>query len=241
MAFRFKQFSVEDSLSAMKIGTDSVILGAWADVIDAKNIMDVGTGCGLLALMCAQRSDALITAIDIDINACKQAENNFKDSPWSNRLQCIHLSLKDFTKTQMVKGTTLFDHIITNPPYFNNSLKSPDTGRNTARHNDDLPFNSLLEDCSTLLNTNGKLSVIIPFSENGQFESLATDYELTVTRKLIILPKTEKEPNRILMEFTKGESDHIETGQLSIRDLHRNYTKEYVKLTELFYLGLHVG
>lgn len=104
-----------------------------------------------------------------------------------------------------------------------------------------MPFNSLLEDCSTLLNTNGKLSVIIPFSENGQFESLATDYELTVTRKLIILPKTEKEPNRILMEFTKGESDHIETGQLSIRDLHGNYTKEYVKLTELFYLGLHVG
>lgn len=74
MAFRFKQFSVEDSLSAMKIGTDSVILGAWADVIDAKNIMDVGTGCGLLALMCAQRSDALITAIDIDINACTSRE-----------------------------------------------------------------------------------------------------------------------------------------------------------------------
>lgn len=238
MPFRFKQFSVDDSLCAMKIGTDSVLLGAWAATNNAKKILDIGTGCGLLALMCAQRSDALITAIDIDVNASKQAENNFKDSPWSDRLHCIHLSLKEFTQIQVVKETHLFDHIITNPPYFINSLKSPDTGRNTARHNDDLPFESLIEDSSQLLEPNGKLSIIIPFSENVPFETLAHEYELSVSRKLIILPKIGKEPNRILMEFTKGITIQAETAQLSIRDSHGNYTKEYLNLTEQFYLGL---
>lgn len=248
MAFHFKEFSVDDSACAMKVGTDSVLLGAWADFAGCSNILDIGTGCGLLALMAAQESNAVITAIDIDEDACRQAEKNFSESPWSDRLLCIPQGLEEFTISRLASRKDAFDHLITNPPYFINSLKSPDTGRNTARHNDGLPLKSLVEFSSLLLKDSGKLSVIFPFADSPLLISLDKECSLSLSRQLIISPKEGKEPNRILLEFQKGpvesqDADAISEVQgklttLTIRDSHGKYTQEYINLTERFYLNL---
>jgi len=294
MAFHFKEFSVDDSACAMKVGTDSVLLGAWTDFSGCSNILDIGTGCGLLALMAAQESNALITAIDIDEDACRQAEKNFSESPWSDRLLCIPQGLEEFTISRLASRkdafdsladsgdhlagssghvadssghmVNTFDHLITNPPYFINSLKSPDTGRNTARHNDGLPLKSLVEFSYMLLSDSGKLSMVFPYSDSHLLISLAAEQGLNLVRQCLIIPKEGKEPNRILLEFQKGQVEsqgtaainkvqdtsafgdgHFTPGNradqhklttLTIRDSHGKYTQEYINLTERFYLSL---
>jgi tRNA1Val (adenine37-N6)-methyltransferase len=284
MPFRFKQFSVEDSQCAMKVGTDSVLLGAWTDYSGCSRLLDIGTGCGLLALIAAQRSttatasqsnillhdqqssalitdhQTLITAIDIDADACRQAEENFRKSQWNSRLQCIHQGLEEFTLNRQSdhkkdadhrmpdnkkeaghiseSENALFDLIITNPPYFINSLKSPHTGRNTARHNDELPLDSLLSYSALLLTDAGKLSIVFPYAESNILINTAQKHALNLSRQLIIIPKQGKKPNRILLEFTKTPVEIVETTELAIRAEEGKFTSEYVKLTEDFYLGL---
>ncbi|PKP48137.1 MAG: tRNA (adenosine(37)-N6)-methyltransferase TrmM [Bacteroidetes bacterium HGW-Bacteroidetes-11] len=234
MPFNFKQFSVDDALCAMKVGTDSVLLGAWADVEKSQQILDIGTGCGLLALMAAQRCGAEITAIDIHQPSAAQAQHNFKLSSWAERLHVHCISLQDFAKTE----TNKFDHLITNPPYFINSLKSPDNGRNTARHNDELPLKSLVEFSAQLLTDAGRLSVVFPFADSQLLINLAEESSLSIKRQMIIIPKQGKEPNRILLEFTKGQAENTESATLAIRDYRGEYTQEYIKLTANFYLKL---
>jgi tRNA1Val (adenine37-N6)-methyltransferase len=234
MPFNFKQFSVDDALCAMKVGTDSVLLGAWADVEKSQQILDIGTGCGLLALMAAQRCGAEITAIDIHQPSAAQAQHNFELSPWAERLNVHCISLQDFSETVNIK----FDHLITNPPYFINSLKSPDNGRNTARHNDELPLKSLVEFSAQLLTDAGRLSVVFPFADSQLLINLAEDSSLSLKRQLIIIPKQGKEPNRILLEFTKKPVKNIENTTLTIREINGKYTQEYIDLTESFYLKL---
>lgn len=294
MAFHFKEFSVDDSACAMKVGTDSVLLGAWTDFSGCSNILDIGTGCGLLALMAAQESNAVITAIDIDEDACIQAKKNFSESPWSDRLLCIPQGLEEFTVSRLASKSesgdhiadsgdylvsssgqvadsgdrlvNTYDHIITNPPYFINSLKSPDIGRNTARHNDGLPLKSLLEFSFMLLSDSGKLSMVFPYSDSPLLISLAAEQGFNLVRQCLIIPKEGKEPNRILLAFTKGPVEsqcapaiskvqdtsafgdgHFTPGNradqhkyttLTIRDCHGKYTQEYINLTARFYLSL---
>jgi tRNA1Val (adenine37-N6)-methyltransferase len=247
MAFHFKEFSVDDSACAMKVGTDSVLLGAWADFSGCSTILDVGTGSGLLALMAAQKCDATITAIDIDEDSCHQAEKNFSESSWSDRINCIHQGLEEYACNQTAAKARPFDHIITNPPYFINSLKSPDSGRNKARHNDGLPLKSLLEYSSLLLRDSGKLSIVFPYNDNFLLINQAREFSLNLSRQLIIIPKQGKEPNRILLEFTKAvtgmyDATELVTGNklptLTIRDGHGKYTQEYISFTERFYLKL---
>src|SRR5664279_1596216 len=143
--FRFKHFSVDDSKCAMKVGTDGVLMGAWADVSAAEKILDIGTGCGLIALMAAQRSNANITAIDIDEDATLQSKENFLSSPWHERIEAIHATVQQF------QPDFLFDLIICNSPFFKNALKTPYHERNLARHNDTLPFDSLVSSVNRLL------------------------------------------------------------------------------------------
>ena len=247
MAFRFKQFTVDDSNSAMKVGTDSVLLGAWADFSGCSTILDVGTGSGLLALMAAQECSAIITAIDIDEDAYLQATVNFNNSPWGDKIQCIHQGLEEYACNQTAAKARPFDHIITNPPYFINSLKSPDSGRNKARHNDGLPLKSLLEYSSLLLRDSGKLSIVFPYNDNFLLINQAREFSLNLSRQLIIIPKQGKEPNRILLEFTKvpfGSSETTtlltadKTATLTIRDRYGKYTAEYISFTDRFYLKL---
>jgi tRNA1Val (adenine37-N6)-methyltransferase len=137
--FHFKQFTIYHNLCAMKVGVDGVLLGAWADCRNAGYILDAGTGSGLIALMLAQRSNAIIHAIDIDENSCNQAEINFTNSPFHDRLSVEHISFQNYFPP------VRYDLIVSNPPYFANSLKSPDKNRNLARHDEFLPIEVLIK------------------------------------------------------------------------------------------------
>jgi len=267
MPFRFKQFSVDDADCAMKVGTDSVMLGAWANFNNCNAVLDIGTGCGILALMAAQECSAQITALDIDAEACARASDNFRLSPWSNRLTCLHSGLMDYagllhqqygrtTESRNITGPesvevhtgnnfckstprdhSAFDHIITNPPYFTDSLKSPEAAKNIARHNDVLPLEQLVKAAQKLLKESGKLSLILPFMAKDEIRMLCSDNYLFLSRQLLIVPKTGKPANRILMEFVKSPFFNPETRELTIRNMNGNYTAEYIALTQKFYLN----
>jgi len=227
--FRFKQFTVYHDLCAMKVGTDGVLLGAWSDCKQAKTILDIGTGSGLIALMLAQRSEARIYAIDIDENACKQAKINFDNSRFSARLTVGKAAFQHW-------DTPLkFDLLVSNPPYFSDSLKSPDSGRNFARHNDSLFFADLIEKSFSLMNPGGKLDVIIPFDGFEVFQSLALENQLFLCRKTLVSSLPHKPPKRVLLEYSNEETNYRED-LLLIEKSPKVFSEEYIALTEDFYL-----
>ncbi|MCB9014647.1 MAG: methyltransferase [Lentimicrobiaceae bacterium] len=233
MAFRFKQFTIDDSACPMKVGTDSVLLGSWADFSQSTEILDIGTGSGLLALMAAQQSQSNITAIEIDESSVKTAVCNFQTSPWPHKFSTFHISLQDFCR-QAIPGS--FNHIITNPPYFINSLKSPEPTRSHARHNDLLSFEALAFCASLLLAKGGLLSMVLPVKEAAIFLAQAEVHHLHLNRRLDIIPREGKPANRILFEFGKNQQQPLQAQQLSIRHQSGEYTDEYKSLTAAFYL-----
>ena len=177
--FHFKQFSVEDSSSPMKVGTDGVLLGAWTPVENNAytSILDIGTGCGVIALMLAQRiNNANIQAIDIDSGAYYNAKENFANSAWSNRLCVCECSIQSFCKSTNSK----FDIIVSNPPFFEEAVKSNKKQRNLARHTDSLPFITMIQCVDYLLKSNGTFACILPFNEGNRFIDLAKSYHLPV-------------------------------------------------------------
>ena len=177
--FKFKQFSVNQDNCAMKVGTDGVLLGAWCDVESAKMVLDIGTGTGLIALMIAQRTDcALIDAVEIDKSAYVQASGNFKDSRWCGRIGVFNLDFKQYVD----ECNTKYDLIVSNPPYFENSLKSSNLERTMARHTDSLSFDELLHGASMLLSESGIISLIVP---NGVDNRLGEIDYCTVLRCVI--------------------------------------------------------
>ncbi len=232
MSFRFKQFSVEDGECTMKVGTDSVLLGAWAQLPSTGNVLDVGTGCGLLALMVAQRSNALITAIDIDKPSVKQAQENFTNSPWGHIINALVTTFQDFA----LFAPDTFELIITNPPYFVNSLKAPQAPRSNARHNDGLPFEELSAHSFQLLQNHGRLCLILPVSEAELFKESALGCGFYLTRQLSVTPIENKKPNRLLMEFSKSPAHEVTAESLTIRNENGSYTNDYKKMTSAFYL-----
>lgn len=231
--FRFKQFTVNQERCAMKVGTDGVLLGAWCDVSCASEILDVGTGTGLIALMLAQRnSSAKICGIEIDNDAAKQALENVNGSPWSDRVKIENVSFQDFT----LSTERSFDLIVSNPPYFCNSLKNPDGRKSTARHTDDLPFEDLLECSAKLLKNNGKLAVVLPVTEGNLFVKLAGNVGLSCSKRVEVCPKPNSDPKRLLLEFTKSKTE-TKTDTLVIETETRHcYSPEFKNLTKDFYL-----
>lgn len=228
--FEFKQFSVDQRNSAMKVNTDSVLLGAWADIGGSLKILDVGTGTGLLALMVAQRSEASIVGIDIDAGACGDARENFSRSPWAERLSVINEDFATYSQGNPIE----FDAIISNPPYFNDSLKSSDALKTQARHTDTLPHSTLLRGARELLSDNGKFFVVLPFDNHRTFVSQALLHGLHYTSGLHCKPLPDKKANRILMRFDRTW-DPARESELTIRAGGNVYTREYLSLTRDFY------
>lgn len=230
--FRFKQFTVWHAGCAMKVGTDGVLLGAWCPVQQARHILDVGAGSGLLALMCAQRNhQAVIEAIDIDRDAVNQADKNVRKSPWSER---ITIRKDDFLT---VPGTGIYDLVISNPPFFQDSLKCPDAGRTTARHTDTLPYQILVEQAYTCLVDKGILAVVIPFESQQPFIQLALSSGFSVLHITQVCTKVGKQPKRVLMAFQKGQVSTPVYDQLFIQDVSNQYSEAYRALTSDFYLA----
>ena len=232
--FRFKQFEIHQQQSTMKVGTDGVLLGAWANVDGAKRILDIGTGTGLIALMAAQRNEkANIDAVEIDTNAFEEAAYNFNKSTWSHRLNIFNQSIQDFSETYQLK----YDVIISNPPYFINSTKSHNFSKNQVRHTDSLSFDELITAVSQLLSDSGRFSLILPNTEGEHFYHLAKANQLHCSRKVRVRGRADKPVERLLMEFSKEET-YEEEGEFVIQKSSKrhDYTAAYINLTKDYYL-----
>ena len=230
--FQFKQFRIEQARSAMKVGIDGILLGAWADVRDCNTILDIGTGTGLIALMLAQRSQAKIIAIEIEKNAAEEAAENITASPWKNRVEVQNVSLQKFS----AETTFKFDLIISNPPFFQNSLKAGNKSRSLARHTDSLPFSKLLECTSQLLTEKGRCAYILPMEVNVDIETLARKNGLFLQRKTLVSPNENKSPNRVLLEMSKIEVP-TESDSLVIYNNDGSWAEIFKNLTCDFYLN----
>ncbi len=231
--FQFKQFTVEQDLAGMKVGTDGVLLGAWATCNHAKTILDVGTGTGLIALMCAQRNNvAQVDAIEIEGKACIQAKKNVKNSPWRERIEVIHDSLQNYSKICSKK----YDLIISNPPFFNNSLKNNCQQKSLARHTDSLNYIDLIKGAKQLLSDNGVFSVVLPFDVKDTFEEMAMSNQVFLNRILKVKPTPSKQEKRILMELSLQKQTLKEEVMIVEEFGRHGYSDSYKKLTQDFYI-----
>ena len=230
--FEFKQFRIEQNRAAMKVGTDGVLLGAWAPVEDALRILDVGTGTGLIALMLAQRSEAVIDAVEIDELACTEAKINFEQSAWNDRLKVF---VTDFSLFANVPNE-LYDLIISNPPFFINSLKTSNAALAVARHNELLTFSQLISGARKLLSGEGRLCIIIPSESRVEFKESARLAGFYLKHQTLIIPKSGRVPKRVLMEFAVLPCYPIEN-ELTVLDESGLYTDSYKELTAPFYLA----
>ena len=232
--FRFKQFTIEQGKSAMKVGTDGVLLGAWVDISSVTNILDIGTGTGLIALMLAQRTPlSNITAIEIDHLASEQALENFQNSPWSNRLSLFNQSVQIYAKDT----SRSFDLIVSNPPYFENILTSDNTQRQIARHTNTLSFEELLEVVRKLLMANGIFSVILPYSLKSTFVELAKQQSLFLNKITHVYSTNKSEIKRVLLSFSFKKTEIKKDALVIEPDKRHQYSKEYIQMTEDFYLN----
>ncbi len=230
--FQFKQFRIEQKNSAMKVGTDSVLLGAWANPEGAKSILDIGAGTGILSLMMAQRTEANITAVELDKNSCLDAKVNFANSTWSDRIVLVNEDILDFAKRSPAK----FDFIICNPPYFSNGTESPSSERGTARHQKVLALSGLAKIGKELLTRDGKLALILPVEEGEQFIRLAATANLFLNSITKVKPNPVKPIRRYLMEFSNQMQIVDEFVLMLEYEKHHDYTNEHRELTKDFYL-----
>lgn len=234
-SFAFKQFTIKQDLCAMKVGTDSVLLGAWVSPNGSKTILDIGTGTGVIALMLAQKSAADITAIDIDENAVIQAKQNIENSGFPNKITVELISLQHFSKKE---NQSKFNLIVSNPPYFQQSFKSSDEKRSHARHADVLPFEELLDGVKKLLDEKGKFCLILPRIEAEQFTVLAEKKGLFLSKLLRVKSRTDKElAKRHLMQFEFKQTEFSEDTLTIEEEVRHQYTREYKELTKDYYIN----
>ncbi len=219
----------------MKVGTDAILLGAWAS-LDAQpeSILDIGSGTGILALQMARRSQAIqIDAVEIDHDAYEQCVENFENSPWSDRLFCYHASIQEFVS----EIDEAYDLIISNPPYFSEDIKTNDDARNKARFTDALPFDHLLICAAHLLTPEGSFQLILPKSEEEAFIELAATIGLHPKRICHVKGTQKAEIKRILLELTR-KKEPVTVSELIIETERHKYTPEFVALTREFYLDM---
>lgn len=230
--FQFKQFTVSHRLCAMKVGTDGVLLGAWAPVEQARHILDIGTGSGLIALMLAQRCQAEIDAIDIDRTAYEQALLNFRASAWSHRLRAFHQPLQHHVKER----SHCYDLIVSNPPYFTQALKSGNTHRDRARHDDTLPLEQLMPQINRLLTEEGVAAIVYPTEGYPLLAEQAWQYRLYPQKITKVHHRPDKPSKRTLVTFARRHTDYT-VDHLFIRNKEQEYTPEYRALCRDFYLA----
>lgn len=230
--FRFKKFTVLNDRTAMKVGTDGVLLGAWCPVDGARRVLDVGTGCGVIALMVAQRnSEAHIDGIDIDPGAIEEAAINFAASPWSERLTAIETDFNDMTSPDR------YDLIVSNPPYFTDSLLPPDAARTIARHTGALSYRQLIEGAAQRLTDDGMLAMISPTEAEGTIIETATFASLPVRNITRVIPVEGGAAKRILWLLSRRDMPYREDN-LTIAHHDGTFTSEYIALTKEFYLKM---
>ncbi len=255
--FKFKKFSINQENCAMKICTDACIFGGYIDISESKSILDIGTGTGLLSLMLAQRTDAYsnndlngnkydekkpnITAVEIEKNAFLVAKQNFESSIYRNRLNIWNASIQDYTQNF---DENLFDHIVSNPPFFLYQSETKNNSKNLALHSAALSFDELLYSVDSLLSENGKCDILLPAYEMDVFSRKAKDYNLFSQKKLYIYTRKEQGVFRVIVRFVRNRFDAIVEENFVIykskgeknSELYRGYTEQFVQLLREFYI-----
>lgn len=233
--FQFKHFIIHQDKTAMKVGTDGVLLGAWAEIIpDVFSILDIGAGTGLIALIMAQRSNAeIIDAVELNDDAYEQTVNNFELSDWGDRLFCYHASLQEFTNE--IDDT--YDLIISNPPFYTSTYKDLPEGRAMARHSESLSYSDLLSGTAKLLSEIGSCAFIIPYTEEANFIEIAKSNKLFINRITRVKGTNEAPIKRSLLQFSFVEKP-ILTNELVIEIERHLYTNDYKKLVQDFYIKM---
>ncbi|MGE5420609.1 MAG: tRNA1(Val) (adenine(37)-N6)-methyltransferase [Chloroflexota bacterium] len=228
--FTFKQFTIRQDMCAFKVGTDGVLLGAYADVTGAKRILDIGSGTGLVAIMLAQRSPAEIVAIEPDVESFHQLVNNIEDCKWKDRIQAVNDSVQNYDP-----GFS-FGLIVSNPPYFINSIRNPDNRKSGARHNDTLPHDELLASVTRMLEENGRFQVIMPFAEGNVLVAEAAAYGLHCNEILKIKPLPSSEVRRLVLTFSRQKMRVSEKFLTIEHGSRHEFTEAYRALISDFYL-----
>ena len=239
--FQFKQFLVKQDRTAFKVGTDGVLLGAWAGIENARSILDIGTGTGLLALMLAQRAstavpgkDLRIVALEIDEASCEQARDNVRSSPWSQSIRVIHKSFQEYSRTEHHR----FDLIVSNPPFFSNALKPQSLPKEISRHDTWLNLQELAEGVGNLLAPAGKFCAILPVEEAERLQQSCMESGLHLYRIRRVRPTKRQSVKRHLLEFQWSRADTTEESEMAIElDKRHEYTGDYRELTREFYLA----
>ena len=227
--FDFKRFRIEQDRCSMKVGTDGVLLGAWFPMEWGENVLDIGAGTGQVAIMAAQRGAGSVVAVEIDPDTAAQAGMNAASSPWAGRIEVFCSDIARFT----VRSG--FDRIVCNPPYFRDSLRCPDAGRNTARHNDSLSYETLARCSAALLAPDGLLCVVLPFDAVCEFSKTAAVEGLNLYMRTDVVTAPGKQPKRSLLAFSKN-SHEPRTDVLAICDSDGKETLDYINLVRDFYL-----
>ena len=227
--FNFKQFSIEQERCSMKVGTDGVLLGAWFPVDAGCSVLDIGTGTGLIAIMAAQRGAGRVTAVEIDADAAEQARANAANSPWADRIMVQHADIADFI------GEYKYDRIVCNPPYFRDSLRCPDPGRNTARHNDSLSYETLTACAARLLADDGLFCLVLPYDSVGTLAKCAVAQGLEMCLRTDVVTAPGKAPKRSLVAFGR-HCPTLDAGVLEMSGPDGTETPEYISLVKDFYL-----
>lgn len=232
--FRFKQFSIDQQHTAMKVGTDGVFVGAWADAVGSR-ILDVGTGTGLIALMMAQRCpEASVVGIEIEQSAYLEASANVERSPWASRVRVELGAFQEFAEA--AADSPKFDHIISNPPYFRNAMPSPEAARTLARHTDSLTYHALFQGVESLLSVDGVFTVIFPHDCLAEVMAEATRVGLFCYRRADIVPREGRPPKRVAAAFSRQPIEpQIETVGINASS-GVGYSEKYIAITRDFYL-----
>jgi len=231
--FRFKKFEVDHDNCCMKVNTDGVLLGAWVDIQKDDSVLDIGTGSGVIALMIAQRAALKIDAVEIDSDSAQQAGENFRKSSWSKKLSVFHDSFQKFYKNANFQ---LYDHIVTNPPFFADGIKPQSQKRFSARSSENLSIEELLFGVNKIIAPNGTFSAVYPPNEGEILIEKAESYGFKLKRKCNIIGKIGKGEVRVLLSLQKGFSGNIDISSLTVRSGDNSFTKEYEFFTNDYYL-----
>lgn len=248
--FQFKKFIVHQAHTSMKVCTDACLFGAWAasdqNIKDTQKILDIGAGTGLLSLLLAQaNNNATITAVEIEPAAAIEAASNFKLSPWADQLNLVHDDIQNFGN----HANTVYDIIITNPPFYEGDLKSPDENKNTAAHSTALPWNILIENVAKLLTDGGSFFVLIPTLRAYTMQKLCHNHGLQLVEEVLVHNTAKTLPIRAMQKFTKlrvGQMNAEKTidipqvtrTKIFIKDTDNNYSPEFNALLKDYYLHL---
>jgi len=231
-SFRFKQFNIHQQNAAFKVGTDGVLFGALADLPSDGRILDVGTGTGLIALMAAQRTACDIVAMEPEHNSFIQARENISQSKWADRITVLECTFAEYFSRTEEK----FDSILSNPPYFRNSLKNPEKAKSVARHADSLTREELLAGSSILLTENGSLQIVLPYTECSDFISKAAEKMLYCNKIIRIKTTPSGNPKRVILQFEKVKRPLKDSVFTIYSREGSGFSNEYIEATKGFYL-----